>query len=176
MDSSQTWFLVWEVLDSEVYNQVFITLEDVKQKGLTLPNILEILGLRDSLDKYGFFIHSGSMSAAVQILNDQAVLATWSLYCRYDPVVTIIVRKVNDPSPNSSRAPSYSKALSQRRSASGKLSVPDIPIHTPSRNISFGQDPVHLEPIIDLPEHEKVILVNDQGEAQAFGREYLLCK
>ena len=50
-----------------------ITLEDVKQKGLTLPKRLEILDLREGSRKYAFFIHSGSIAAAVQILNNQAI-------------------------------------------------------------------------------------------------------
>ena len=73
MDSSQPWFLVSERLDFEVYNQASITLEDVKQKVLTLPKLLGILDLREGPKKDGFSIHSGSMTAAVQILNDQAI-------------------------------------------------------------------------------------------------------
>lgn len=107
------------------------------------------------------------MQAAVQMLKSEAVLANWQLYCNQDPVVTITVRKIDDPSPNSSRAPSYSKALSQRRLASGTLIVPDIPVHTPPRNVSAHLDPVSLEPIDDLP---------DEGDAQAVSREYLLCE
>ena len=66
--------------------------------------------------------------------------------------------------------------MSQRRSASGNLTVPDIPIHTPPRNVSARLDPVNLEPIADLPEHEKVIILPDEGEAQAVSKVYLLCK
>ena len=92
------------------------------------------------------FMHSASMQAAVQMLKCEAIQATWHLYCRQDPVVTIIVRKINDPSPNSHGAPSYSKALFLRRSASRNLIGPDIPIHTPPRAISPRLDPVNLEP------------------------------
>ncbi len=175
MASNQIWFLIWEDIGSPVFNQIKISLDDVKKNGLSLPAVLQLLKLVDQPDQFSFFMHSASMRAAVQMLKSEAVQATWQLYCKQDPVVTITVRKIDDPSPNSSRAPSYSKALSQRRSASGNLTVPDIPIHTPPRNISARLDIVSLEPIADMPESEKVIILPDDGDAQAVSKEYLLC-
>lgn len=176
MASNQIRFLIWEDIDSPVFKQIKISLDDVKKNGLSLPLILQLLKLAGQPDQFSFFIHSASMQAAVQMLKTEAIQATWNLYCRQDSVVTITIRKTNDPSPNPSRAPSYSKALSQRRSASGSLTVPDIPIHTPPRNVSTRLDPINLEPIADLPESEKVVILPDEGDAQAVSREYLLCK
>ncbi len=175
MASSQLWFLIWEDVGSPTFKQIKITIDDVKQKGLTLNVILNLLSLAGQPDQFSFFMHSVSMRAAVQMLKSEAIQATWQLYCKQDSVITITVRKIDDPSPSSSRAPSYSQALSQRRSASGTLTVPDIPIHTPPRNVSSGHDPSTLDPIADLPEDEKVIISSIEGEAQAVSKEYMLC-
>lgn len=172
----QLWFLVWENISAQSFTQVMMTLEDVMKNGISLGSILRSLSLVGDVHSHAFFIHSQTMQASVQMLNDKAIHGTWQLYCRQDPVVTITVRKNDDPSPNTSRAPSYSAALTQRRSASGELSAPEIPIHTPPRNVSLGLDPVHLEPVADLPEEEKVIVVNDEGGAQAYSKEYLIFK
>ena len=176
MASTQLWFLIWEDIRSPAFNQIKITLDDVKKDGLSLPKILQSLKLVGQPDKFSFFMHSASMQASVQMLKSEAVQATWHLYCKQDSIVTITVRKIDDPSPNSSRAPSYSKAMSQRRSASGNLTVPDIPVHTPPRNVSARLDPVSLEPIADLPEDQKVVLLSDDGDAQAVSKEYLICE
>ena len=144
-----------------------ISLDDVLKDGLSLPAILQRLKLVGQPDKYSFFMHSASMQAAVRMPRSEAVHATWQLYCQHDS---------DDPSPNSSRAPSYSKALSQRRSASGNLTVPDIPIHTHPRKVSARIDPVSMEPTANLPENKKVIILPHEGDAQAVSKNYLLCE
>ncbi len=67
-------------------------------------------------------------------------------------------------------------ALTTRRSASGSLVVPDIPIQTTPRKISAGLDPVTLEPMVDLPEEEKVTTVEDDGKARSYSLDYLTSK
>jgi hypothetical protein len=140
--TNQLWFFIWENFESQSFAQIKLTLEDVKRDGVNLNGILKHLSLSGDEHQYSYLIHSESMKAAVQVLTDKAVHGTWQLYCQQDPVVTISVRKNDDPSPSTSRTPSYSMALIQRRSASGQLSVPDIPIHTPPRQVSSGLDPV----------------------------------
>ena len=172
---SQLWFLLGEELSSQSFSQVKLTLEDIKRDGISLSSVAVMLSLRDPVDEYAFFIHSISMQAAVQMLSDRAIAATWQLYCQNDPIVTIVVRKAKDPSPNTSRAPSYSKALGERRTASGSLIVPDLPIHTPPRQVSSGIDSYTQQPLADLPETDKIVVVDDRGDAQALSKEYLIC-
>ncbi|KAL8648840.1 MAG: hypothetical protein Q9210_004755, partial [Variospora velana] len=97
------------------------------------------------------------------------------LYCQDDHVVTIIVRDVKDPSPNSSRAPSYSLSFRERRTASGPYTVPDLPILNPVRHTSGGINLGSLESLDELPENEKVTLSLADGTLRTFSREYLAC-
>ena len=172
----QLWFLVHEKMASNEYRQQQITLADVKQKGISLQAILTILSLNGSPASFGYFIHSASMAAAVQILTDKAIHVTWQLYCQEDHVITIIVRDIKDPSPNSSRAPSYSLSLSERRTASGQFPAPDLPILSPVRHTSGGVDPSSLEPLAELPENEKVTVTLANGTSRTFSREYITCE
>lgn len=82
MASNQIWFLIWEDIDSPVFKQIKISLDDVKKNGLSLPLILQLLKLAGQPDQFSFFIHSASMQAAVQMLKTEAIKATWNLYCR----------------------------------------------------------------------------------------------
>ena len=153
-----------------------MTLDDVIKNGISLDSILRQLSLDGEVQSHAFFIHSASMQASVRMLNDKAVQGKWQLYCRDDPSVIITVRKADDPSPNSSRAPSYALSLSQRRIASGELSVSETPIHTRPRHVSSGLGPVLMEPIAELRDEGIVIIVKEDGEMQAFSREYLIFK
>ena len=171
----QLWFFLGEEVNSQSFSQVKLTVDDVKRNGISLSSIAATLSLRDPVEEYAFFIHSISMQAAVQMLSDRAITATWQLYCQNDPTVTIVVRKAKDPSPNTSRAPSYSKALSERRTASGRLVVPDLPMHTPPRQVSSGIDSYTQQPLTDLPETDKIVIVDEYGDAQALAKEYLTC-
>ncbi|KAL9603415.1 MAG: hypothetical protein Q9179_002185 [Wetmoreana sp. 5 TL-2023] len=58
--------------------------------------------------------------------------------------------------------------------ASGPLRVPELPIHTRPQEVSSGIDSYTQLPLADLPETEKVITVDDRGDAQAFPKEYLI--
>lgn len=131
MAPAQLWFFLWEDIRSDNFKQDFTTFDQIQKEGITQAKILNRLGRTGTPEEYSFFIHSDSMKASVQILSDKAIQATWQLYCRQDSSVVVSVRKTDDPSPNSSRAPSYSIALAARRAASSgsSVQVPEIP-HT----------------------------------------------
>ncbi|KAL8859772.1 MAG: hypothetical protein Q9178_003887 [Gyalolechia marmorata] len=171
--ANQLWFLLGEQIQSQAFTQVKITLDQIKENGINLSGILSQLLLHEPEEQYSFFMHSASMKAAVQMLTDRSIHATWQLYCQNDPVVTIVVRKAQDPSPNTSRAPSYSMALVERRKVSGPLTVPELPIHAPPDKISSGIDTFSMQPLEDLPETEKVVIADDHGDANAFSKDYL---
>lgn len=171
--SNQLWFFVFEDVKSLDFRQAESSLQKVEQEGISLVSVLQQLRLEgDALD-YSFFIHSSSMHASVQVLNDAAIHGTWQLYCTQDAVITITVRKAKDPSPNSSRAPSYGQSLSKRRAASGNRFVPDIPLPQAPDEIISHFDAALQSPASDLAEDEKVVLVRDDGSAEAFSLEYV---
>ena len=178
MALAQLWFFLWEDVESDKFKQDFTTLDQVKREGITQAKILHRLARTGKPDDYSFFIHSDSMRASVQILSDKAIQATWQLYCQNDSSVVISVRKISDPSPNSSRAPSYSTALAARRAASSgsSLRVPEIPLITAARSVSSGIDVVLRTPLADLPEDEKVVIEVESGESFALSKEYVPCR
>lgn len=116
------------------------------------------------------------MSAAVQMLNDEAIHATWQLYSMEQPVITITVRGKTEPSLNASRAPSHSNSLGARRIASGSRSVPEIPLQPPSRHISEGYDIKMMEAIADIPDKDLVTVILSSGQQLTFTKTYLTCK
>ncbi|OQE16187.1 hypothetical protein PENSTE_c025G06250 [Penicillium steckii] len=81
--------------------------------------------------KYAFWITSSSMRSAVALLNDSSVHVTYELYCKKDPVITVIVRPERDPSPNSSQTPSAEDSLRERQKVSGQQKL---------QNVSWTQD------------------------------------
>jgi len=62
-----------------------------------------------------------------------------------------------------SRTPSYSQSIGQRRTASGTVSVPDIPLQVPLRHISRGTDVISGWEMADLAEAEKVDRIKKRG-------------
>ncbi|EGE08347.1 hypothetical protein TEQG_07322 [Trichophyton equinum CBS 127.97] len=112
----QLWFFRFERQEVTTFKQVHKSWQEVIMAGVSLQSTLRILDLSpDDRDKYNFYIFSPSMKAAVQLLNDKSVYVTWQLYCQLDPMVEIIVRPLQDVSPNSSRCPSSQASLAQRR-------------------------------------------------------------
>ncbi|KAI0379525.1 hypothetical protein F5Y04DRAFT_282945 [Hypomontagnella monticulosa] len=111
------------------------------------------------------------MAAAVQLLSDASILATYNLYCQDDPVVTITIRKAEDPSPNSSRSASYHSSLAakQKISARRRLLVPDLFVQPTVRHVSGSTDISTMEPIED--ESTMVTLLS---EGELYTKEYLL--
>ena len=178
MAPAQLWFFLWEDIRSDNFKQDFTTFDQIQKEGIAQAKILNRLGRTGTPEEYSFFIHSDSMKASVQILSDKAIQATWQLYCRQDSSVVVSVRKTDDPSPNSSRAPSYSIALAARRAASSgsSVQVPEIPLIAAAHQVSSGMDVVLRTPLADLPEDEKVVIEVDSGESFAFSREYVTCR
>ena len=86
---------------------------EVKILDMSLERCLKLAGTEDDLDGFAFSIHSSSMKAAVQLLNDKSTEVTYKFYCRNDDTVTIYMRHVDDHSPNISRAPSPSTSLAK---------------------------------------------------------------
>ncbi|KAI1380987.1 hypothetical protein F4677DRAFT_441316 [Hypoxylon crocopeplum] len=91
------------------------------------------------------------MAAAVQVLSDESTIATYNLYCRRDPVVTITIRKAEDPSPNTSRSSSHENSLDGgwKASASHGLLVLELFIQPRVRHVSGSTDVGTMEPIED---------------------------
>jgi hypothetical protein len=179
MDNEQIWFFIWEKMKPKPslapYKQGYLPLSEVK-KGMTLTKILQIVGVDSPVDDHTFWIHSNSMKAAVQLLNDNSIQMTWKLYCESDSVVTIHIRPAADPSPNTSKAPSHSASLAERRKVSGRRTVSDIFTRSPLEHVTSGLDATSLEPIKNLKEGDKVTISTGEGKVETFSKEYLLGK
>lgn len=63
MAAKQIWFLIWEDVESPVFKQIKLSLDDVKKNGLSLPEILQLLKLVGQPGQFSFFMHSVSMQA-----------------------------------------------------------------------------------------------------------------
>ena len=177
MDNEQIWFFIWENMKPKSslppYEQGYLHLSEVK-KGMTLAKTLQIADVDSRVDDHTFWIHSNSMKAAVQLLNDNSIQMTWKLYCENDSVVTIHIRPAADPSPNTSKAPSHNASLAERRKVSGRRTVSDIFTRSPLEHVTSGLDAANLEPIKNLKEDEKVTISIGEGKVETFSKEYLL--
>ena len=151
------------------------TLLDVQTKGITLQNCLNITSIQGSTERFAFYIHSASVTAAVRILTDEPIWVIFKLYCQNDPVVTVLIRDANGPSPNTSRTPSYNNSFAERRKVSRRKIVPETFIQTRVRHASGSMDVSTMEQIHDVPEFEKVTLDLESETFETFTREYLLC-
>lgn len=176
MEDDQVWFFVRETLASQEYSQQHYTLKDIKARGLTLQDCLSMTNTSGPTQYYAFYIHSESMAAAVRMLNDQAIPTTHQLYCSKDARVTILIRGADEPSPNSSQAPSHQNSLADRRKVSRGKVVPEIFIRQPVRHTSGGIDLNTLDSIQDLPDDNKVTIQLDDGSFETYTKEYLLCE
>jgi hypothetical protein len=151
-DSEQLWWFVTESAEDSKYDQRSKLLSEVRRKNPNFSDILSLLHLKGKPEDYNFWIQSPSMNAAVQLLKDTAINITWTLYCRDDPTVTIIVRPASDHSPNTSAAPSAKSSLAERRKVSERGSVSEVFTRPDSRHVSQHFDPVTQEPLKDLAE------------------------
>lgn len=61
MAAKQIWFLIWEDVESPVFKQIKLSLDDVKKNGLSLPEILQLLKLVGQPGQFSFFMHSVSV-------------------------------------------------------------------------------------------------------------------
>lgn len=97
---------------------------------------LKITNTPGKAEAFAFYIHSASMAAAVPLLNDVSILATHALYRLKDPVVTVLLRDIHEPSPNTSRA-----------ATTHDLLVPGIFIQPQARHASDSVDVSTMENI-----------------------------
>lgn len=147
----QLWFFLQESMDANSFSQASFTLEEVRKMDIKLNTCLEVTNSHGSPAEFAFYIHSRSMAAAVRLLTDDSIIATYNLYCQHDDVVLIIIRGKNDPSPNTSRAPSHQNSLAARQKASARRGVlaTDLFIQPKVRHSSAATDISSLEEITD---------------------------
>ena len=62
-----------------MFNQIKVSLDDVKMNGLSFPAIFQLLKLVGQPDQLSFSMPSASMPAAVQMLIREVVQATWQI-------------------------------------------------------------------------------------------------
>lgn len=148
-----------------------MTIQQIQAAGVTLKKFLEWTNTTGAETKFSFFIHSNGMSAAVQILNDESIYAVYRLYCQKDPIVTITIRKVNEPSPNSSRAPSHQQILAERRTVSNGKPVPKLTQQRPIEHSEEAVDEITFETITDKEEMGSIR--TSSGSIASFTVEYL---
>lgn len=173
----QLWFIIWEGFSSdEEYRQISRTKAQLQKEGLTLAKLLHLVRPQAELDKYQIYLYSKSMSAAVVMLTDEAILVTWQLYCRKDEVIQVFIRLRNDPSPNASTSPSHNNSFAERRRVSGnaRRTTSDLFTHSQLSLSTEAKNPGDLEPVAELPTDEKVAIKLATGEKEVFTKQYLL--
>ncbi|KAH8898600.1 hypothetical protein GQ53DRAFT_816835 [Thozetella sp. PMI_491] len=146
----QLWFFLLETVRDDAFVQRHMEYHDILKLDMSLEKCLNMVGMTNP-DQYTFWIHTGSMAAAVQLLSDARIIATYNLYCTDDPVVVVTMRVKQDPSPNSSRAPSYGKSLAQRRKISGPRGLISTELFVQpalsSQKVSDSIDVCSMEPV-----------------------------
>ena len=169
----QLWFFLYESMTTSSYKQGVKTFAEVNKLQMTLENCLKWSGSNGKVSSHAFYIHSESMSSAVQLLSDDSIVATYNLYCTDDPIVTVIIRHANDPSPNSSRAPSHENSLASRRTLSSQrgVSVRELFIQPSIRHASRSTDIETMEPIED---ENKAVSITQGDATLTFTQDYLL--
>lgn len=154
----QLWFFLLEDMPVPSFAQHTRTLSEVRNMDITLRECLKITKAKGDVNDYAFYIHSQGMSAAVQLLTDESIIATYNLYCRADGLVLIIIRGKDDPSPNISRSSNYAQSLADRRkqSAARGIAVPELPIQPKVRHKTGSADITTIEPIT---EHDDIVSI-----------------
>ena len=175
-DEDQIWFLLKEDMMSPDYTQKPLSLSTIRSQGITLQRFLEVTGTEGSPSKFAFYMHSESMAAAVRLLTDEAIYATHHLYCLNDAIVLIIIRPLEEDSPNTSRAPSYQLSFAERRVTSGERKVPDVPLQKKGRQVSGGLDVASGQNLSEMEDEDKVIVLIEEDEYQTYSKDYLLGK
>lgn len=172
---NQLWFFVLEgFANDKDYLQNFLTREEFSKMGMTLTNALKASRSKANAKDFFFYIHSNSMAASVIMLTDEAIPITWELYCRGDDVVTVQIRRRQDVSPNTKRAPSHEHSLAERRKVSGGRIVSDIVTRSPLPNVTDNIDLGTFDPVSSIPDPEKVVLDLADGDQEVFSKDFLL--
>ncbi|RYP70419.1 hypothetical protein DL771_005460 [Monosporascus sp. 5C6A] len=173
MAEKQLWFFLREQMTIAQFTQAVLSLDDVRKTDITLEYCLKATGTTGTVDDYAFYIHSASMAAAVRLLTDGSIIATYNLYCRRDPVVTITIRKATDPSPNTSLSASHQNSQAERRKISAQrgLLVPELFIQPRVPHVSGCSDISTGEAISD---EDNMVTLRVGEEFATFTKEYLL--
>lgn len=167
------WFLIFESVISDQYFLAHKTHTNFISSNPRLKSILSLIHVQGDEKDFSFWLHSGSMPAAVQLLSDESILTTWELYCQADQVITIYVRERKDPSPNASRAVSHALSLEQRRKVS-QAEPAEIELRTPLRhNTCQSSDVLSRDPVRRLPTNDQVVLDLGRGKTETFSKDYL---
>ncbi|KAL8884408.1 MAG: hypothetical protein Q9215_007536 [Flavoplaca cf. flavocitrina] len=174
MASSQQWLFVLESTYTVEHNVQAITKANFLALNPSRAAILKIVDSKNHVSQHTFWIHSRSMSAAVQLLDDMSIIKTADIYCSKDPIVTIYVRNSDDESPNISRAVSHATTLNLRRQVSGQVQIPEVIVRPPRRNTSSSLDIISQEPVRSLAVEDQVILDLGKGKQETYSKEYLL--
>ncbi|KAL8881155.1 MAG: hypothetical protein Q9198_001582 [Flavoplaca austrocitrina] len=174
MASSQQWLFVLESTYTVEHNVQAITKANFLALNPSRAAILKIVDSKNHVSQHTFWIHSRSMSAAVQLLDDMSIIKTADIYCSKDPIVTIYVRNSDDESPNTSRAVSHATTLNLRRQVSGQVQIPEVIVRPPRRNTSSSLDIISQEPVRSLAVEDQVILDLGKGKQETYSKEYLL--
>ena len=174
--SSQIWIFLYEEMTSSKFRvSTKTTTEMIKTPSFSLEIILRMLDLKHSdHTKYAFWITSSSMRSAVALLNDSSVHVTYELYCKKDPVITVIVRPERDPSPNSSQTPSAEDSLRERQKVSGQQKLQNVSVRQRYSSNNRQLEALSCGPVSDLPEDEKIMLDIGDGRTEAFTTSYLI--
>jgi hypothetical protein len=168
----QLWFFLTEGVKDDKFKQGSATLAKVMEMDLTLQQCIKCSGTKGKAEEYSFWIHSQSMKAAVQLLTDESIIGTYRLYCSKDPVIQIICRQSNDPSPNSSLSPSYklSLAIRQKESARRGLLAPELFTQPKIRHVSGSTG---LETYDEIKDEDQMVSIDKDGETFTFTHDYL---
>ncbi|PGG99540.1 hypothetical protein GX51_06280 [Blastomyces parvus] len=124
VDWDQVWFLHFKEMKSPSFTQLGRKFADLVSAGLSQTTINKLLDLAPD-NKYQFRIHSPSMLAAVQLLNDKSNLC-YMAYCETNPIVEMMVHLQEEQSPNTSCCPSSQASLAQHRKVSGKQNLSEF--------------------------------------------------
>ncbi|KAF5571147.1 hypothetical protein FPHYL_663 [Fusarium phyllophilum] len=168
----QLWFFLFEDMKSSNFKQADYSLADVKKMNLTLDQCLKLSGCKGKAQDFSFWIHSKSMSSAVQMLTDEGIIGTYKLYCAKDPIIQIIIRHAEDLSPNTSRAPSHADSLASRQQKSARRGplAPDLFIQPKVRHVSGSTD---METFEEIQDDQNVISIVKEGQTFTFTQDYL---
>ena len=170
--TDQIWFFLKENMKDAEYSQNHLTLDAVRRLELSRQECLKQSKTKGLPESYAFYLHSESMAAAVRLLSDESITATYNLYCSNDPVVTIIIRKANEPSPNSSQTPSHADSLASRKaiSANRKLKLPELFKQPTVRHSSGSTDMSTFETMED---EDDMVSILEGNEVLTFHKDYL---
>jgi len=120
----QTWFFLREQMSGtpEDFYVGYTDIDTIKSRGINLRVCRSLAKLEGEVDEYSFWISSASIQPAVRLLSSESIRFHYDSYCTKDPVVQITIRPAGDPSPNSSKCPSWENSSRRKEFLRGKYS------------------------------------------------------